>query len=165
MKTLSKTVVIIFLISFVLSMFLSVFSGCITQKKCSERFPIASFEKDSTTTTIKTRTVAVNIPGEKIEIHDTIPCPYEYKKEVKKNNLTARVIISKGILKVDCISDSLQKLLEVKDSIINRFRSEVKEPKEVTKFKEHWYTTPLIWYFIITLLIAIIILLYSRIKK
>lgn len=149
---------------FVMTIF--VLNGCITQQKCNDRYPAQIIIKDSTSIKIVEKTYTVTIPSESVFIHDSIPCPYfEYKKEVKHNNVTAKVVISKGKLTVECKSDSLEKLLHTKDSIITNFHSEVKIPKEVPAFKEHWYLKPLLWWFIISLLFIIVYLIFSKIKK
>lgn len=102
-------------------------SSCLTQRRCLERFPPSVFSDDSTHVkdSIITQTFTVTIPGEQSIIHDTIPCPeLEYHSEKKKNHITARVTISKGKLDVECIADSLKRIIEAQTHQIEIYRTE-----------------------------------------
>lgn len=106
--------------------------SCATHKRCERKFPNASFSKDSTYTkdNLVAKTFTVTIPGEKIVIHDTVPCPeLEYHANITKNKLTAKVDISKGKLTVQCLADSLIKVIEVLTHEITTYR--VEKSKEV----------------------------------
>jgi hypothetical protein len=104
--------------------------------------------------------------GENVIIKDTIPCPeLEYHSQVKKNNLTAKVDIHKGVLKVECIEDSLKKVIEKQNHLIttlnNRITKETSQPiysHTITKFDSFTY----LWFGIS--LIILIAFIYLKFK-
>lgn len=125
-----------------------------------ERFPPEVITKDTTITIVRDSIIhdTVIIPGELIFWRDTIPCPQlEYHKSVTKNHLTSSVDISKGKIDVECKADSLQKVIDIKQKIINTYREKANtQIKERVEYKEHWYGPFAGWYTLITLVILII---------
>ena len=138
------------------------FIGCISRQKCADRYPPVLSQKDSTIIIIKTHTINVPIQGEKIILKDTLPCP-DYFKEVKSGGIKASVTINKGRLKVECKTDSLNKVISYKDSLIQNISVKTLVHTEY-KYKEYWYLKPLIWYFIISLLAFCLLLVYNKVK-
>lgn len=106
-----------------LSILLLFFIGCISQKKCNERYPPNVFLIDSTYTkdSVFVKHDTIIIGGDLVVIQDTIPCP-DYHKEVKNNRLTASVIIKSGKITVKCKEDSLQEIIEEQDHFIREYR-------------------------------------------
>lgn len=131
------------------------FSSCVTKNRCERKFPPAT--SDSTITVYKDSIVHVTdtvyLDAEYIHIYDSIPCPeLEYHKTVTKNHLTASVHISKGQLKVDCKSDSLQKIIHRLEHrlTVETFRKKV-EVHTVQLWRVHWYDKWARWISIILL--------------
>lgn len=87
-------------------------------------------------------------PGEKIKIHDTLPCPeLNYHRSVTKNNLTATVDIKKGVLNVDCKADSLQKRIDWFEHQLSIYKSQKKEMvKVITVHYATWYDKLCYWF-------------------
>ncbi|MCO5238882.1 MAG: hypothetical protein M9904_02395 [Chitinophagaceae bacterium] len=131
-----------------------IFTSCITQKKCAERYPPHLETKDSIVEKeeIVYRDTTIAIPGDSVGIRDTIPCPdVDYYKEGKIGRTSVKVNISKGKIKVDCKSDSLQYVIDSLASIHKTkevFHSETKGvPIEVVKYKTPSWCW---WYLFIT---------------
>lgn len=110
-------------------------ASCVTQKRCLQKFPPQIVTKDSIVikdTVITVRLVKIPIPGDKVTLHDSIPCPdVQYHKEIKSpsGRTSAKVDINKGKLTVDCKVDSLNRVidsLQVKIKTTEAYHSEVK---------------------------------------
>ena len=140
--------------------------SCATQKKCNRKFPAETIIKDSVSVVIRDSisTDTIFLPGESILIHDTIPCPdVEYHREVRSNNTIATVHISKGVITVECKTDSLQHIIEVKNKIIDKYRFHSSEKTKIQKvFHNRWYDIALRWYGVITLIMLVLYLLKKR---
>ena len=141
-------------------------SSCITQKRCQEKYPAQVITKDTTIIrdSIITITDTVRQEGQLIFITDTIPCPQlEYHKSVTKNNLTAKIDISKGKLNVDCKTDSLIKIIETQSHLIKTIttHNEVKI-NTVKEFVVHWYD--IVFRFLSAVLFLILLSLIFFIK-
>lgn len=144
------------------SLFLLLFAGCISRQKCADRYPPVLSQKDSTIIIIKTHTINVPIQGEIVTLTDALPCP-DYFKEVKNGNIKASISIKKGLLKVECKTDSLNKVISYKDSLIQNISIKTLVHTEY-KYNDYWYLKPLIWYFIISLLAICLLLVYNKVK-
>lgn len=93
-------------------------TSCITQKKCFEKFPPQIITKDSIVVkdTVIYRDTTITLPGDTLQINDTIPCPnVNINRVVKSKNgkTTATVSIKNGKLQVECKTDSLRLLLKI----------------------------------------------------
>ena len=137
-------------------------TGCISRQKCADRYPPLVSQKDSTIIIVQTHTINVPIQGETIILTDTLPCP-DYFKEVKSGVIKASVSIKKGLLKVECKTDSLNKVISYKDSLIQNISVKTLVHTEY-KYKNYWYLRPLIWYFIISLIVICLLLVYNKVK-
>lgn len=148
---------------------LTLMCSCVTRKKCYKRYPpVSTVTTDSSYTrdSIVIKTYTISIPGESILLHDTIPCPeLEYHREVKKNNLTAKVHISKGKMSVEFITDSLKKLIDAQSRITDHYRM-VKTKEVVIPECQHKSTTWDVfcyWWFGITVGLSLLFI-YFKIK-
>lgn len=127
-------------------------TSCNVEKYCQERFPAKT--SDSTTTVI-----------EYVPVHDTLYLGYNellfdtvteippnvlIHHEEKKGRLNASFDIKKGRITFKCSEDSLAHIIDGlrKEITITQKSSSVETEKE---FVEHWYLTPLIWWFFITI--------------
>lgn len=138
-------------------------SSCVTQQKCLEKFPPKPYDSVVTVITYKDTVIrdTVVVPGKGLTIHDTLPCPeLNYHKEVKKDGLTHTVNITKGVLKSDCIADSLilviDNLVKQKQTLILEKRKEVSVVKVNELTKGQGFLIVCGWLFWICLLIGII---------
>lgn len=138
-----------------LLLFLSIvlFTSCVTQKRCAEKYPPEVSVKDSIIEkeVITYRDTTIIIPGDTVQIIDTIPCPgivYKKKATSKSGHTTIDVSIDNGKLKVDCKTDSLQQVI---DSLATIFKDRqhfktttvtYPVPVEIVKYKTPkwaWY--------------------------
>lgn len=149
--------------------------SCSMQKYCQENYPCKIDEKDSTSTTIVVVPVhdTMWLPKEEVAF-DTIIPPLIFKDSTKSftktktfNRVTGSVTIKGNKLSFKCTADSLQHVIDTQQKTITtlELRRQIMQtltPKPV--YLEHWYVLPLIWYFIITILMAIIYLVRVIIK-
>lgn len=98
------------------------FSGCVTQKRCSERFPCIS-GKDSIYIQ-KLDTVRIEIPGDSLVIETKAPCD-DFELKVENSKLLASLKSVNGIL--------YAKLNEKPDTVFRFTTNTVTVTKEVTK--------------------------------
>ena len=115
-------------------------SGCITQRKCNERYPPSVSDSTYVRDTFIMIVDTVVVPGETVTIRDTVPCPeLNFSKTVKKNHVTAKVVIKNGKIDFECKADSLEALLNTirKERVTTRTRSSVSKP--VIELKSYWY--------------------------
>lgn len=99
------------------------FASCVTRKKCADRYPPQIVSKDSVIEreTVSYRDTTILVPGDRVHMTDTIPCPdVVYKKTVtsKTGRTKASVTIDRGKLNVDCKTDSLQATIDSLKTII-----------------------------------------------
>jgi hypothetical protein len=137
------------------------FSGCITQKACNERYPT----KDSIYTIEKVICVPDTLytPAETVYMQDEIPCPptAEYHKTTHRGGITESVTISKGKISVICHEDSLKRIVEDQVRTITTYQSKKAEIIKVTVEKPFpWWVTFLMWWFVGTLVMTIAYLLF-----
>lgn len=111
-----------------------------------DKFPPVESEVSFTKDSIIIVKDTVLIKGETIVIRDSIPCPPEvkYNKTIQKNNTSVTVKIDKGILEVDCKTDSLMSEIERRDHLITNTKINVKV-HEVVKWQVRWYHTAAMW--------------------
>lgn len=120
-----------------------VFSSCVTRKRCAEKFPPQIVTKDSIIEKeiITYRDTTITVPGDSVQIHDSIPCPdVVYKKTAtsKGGKTTATVSINRGKLSVSCKTDSLRAVV---DSLVT-----VDKTREVYKTETVIHEVPVIKY-------------------
>ena len=106
-----------------IAVFLLSFCSCISQRKCAERYPPQ--EKDSVIEkeTIVYRDTTITLPGDSVQIFDTIPCPdVLYNKTVTSSGgrTTATVSLKNGRLQVDCKADSMQLVIDSLATVIKQ---------------------------------------------
>jgi len=136
-----------------------VFSSCVTQKKCEQKFP--SKETDSVETVISF-------------VHDTLYKDHpeqlfsfdgpteiignilsDYHHEETKGRQTAILDIHNGKITVSCKEDAYKDtIITLRKQITTTEKKTTIAPPVIT-YINHWYHKPLIWYFGITLLLAI----------
>lgn len=117
--------IILFLLAILL------FTSCVTKKACDQRFPPQIVIKDSIVLKDTTLYVSVPVivPADTVTLIDSIPCDITYEKEQKKGSQSAKVIIDKGIITVECRSDSLVKVIDSLKVVVQnkeKYQSEVK---------------------------------------
>lgn len=71
------------------------FSGCVTQKRCSERFPCVS-GKDSIYIE-RLDTVEIILPGDSVIIETVVPCD-DFELKIENGKLLASLKVVNGIL-------------------------------------------------------------------
>jgi len=71
------------------------FSGCVTQKRCSERFPCTS-SKDSIYIE-RLDTVEIILPGDSVIIETVVPCN-DFELKIENGKLLASLKVVNGIL-------------------------------------------------------------------
>lgn len=147
-------------------------SSCVTQKRCNEKFP----PNEKTETVIEYRDsiievkVPVNIPGQVIYLASDLKCDSagivrDFKLKEKKGNVTAIVEVKDGKLTVECKTDSLEMEITHMAKVQNVYKSKVTElVHEIEKVRAPWYLEYLVWYFCISLIILLILLLYYAAK-
>lgn len=153
---------ILFFISLIIG-----FSSCITQKRCLQKFPPHITTKDSIVIKDSTiyRDTTITIPGDSVQIHDSIPCPdvlYHKEAKSKTGRTTAVIDINKGKLTVNCKTDSLQHRidsLQTKIRSLEKYHTEVKMIPGAERIK---YKVPL-WCWV--LLCANLIFIAWRLRK
>ncbi len=89
----------------------AVFSSCITQQKCNERYPPKESDSVITVTVYKDTTIYVpyEVPVKELLIHDTITkCPeLEYHSEKHENGIDLKADIHKGIFNFSAKTDPI----------------------------------------------------------
>lgn len=122
---------------------LILFSSCITQKRCNDKYP--PLVSDSIITIIKDTVLhdTIYLEPEQLVFHDTIPCP-DYHKTITHNHITSTVDIHKGILSVTCKEDSLQKVIDEKVKWI-KVLDKRNSVRVETKFIVNWYDIMCRW--------------------
>lgn len=130
--------------------------SCVTRKKCAERYPPQIITKDSIVEkeNITYRDTTIVVPGDSVQIHDSIPCPdVVYHKTItsKIGKTKASVHINKGRLDVDCKTDSLRAVV---DSLVT-----ISKTKELHRTETIIHNVPVIkyrvpqwcwWYIVVT---------------
>ncbi len=115
------------------------FASCITRQKCLDRFPPETVIKDSIhvkdTTIIERDTIW--LPGEKVELHDTLPCPgIVFHKTFRSNNVSGTVHIENSKISVKCETDSLREIIEKQKQIIETYQLHSSKEQFIEK---DWY--------------------------
>lgn len=129
---------------------------------CSRKaLPSATAEvHDSTRVIVKEREVKVSVPGERVTVHDTIPCDQATgktrPKEISASSDGAFVkasIKSDGSITLTGGCDSLQAVMKAKDSLIFRLRT---EKITETKFEHepYWYDMAARWISGVTIILV-----------
>lgn len=104
---------------------------------------------------VQYRDTLITIPGETITINDTIPCPEaNVFREVKQGRTTARLWINKGMVQVDCKTDSLQQIVQMLRRELMKVSNFHKEKRSETFQIAPWYKQWFLWLFIAIGLIA-----------
>lgn len=121
-------------------------SGCVTQKRCFEKFPPQLIVKDSIVyrdTTIYIDTT-ITIPGETIVLIDTLPCPITGKYRAKGKRGSVDVDIVNGVMTVKSTCDEYQHKISLMKRLgwkeYHRFQREIHELK-ITKKLNWWQQT------------------------
>lgn len=129
-------------------------SNCVTEKKCQEKFPPRT--EVSVRDSIVPYTDTLSLPGEKVSMESTSPCPPStvYRSSIKKNGLTSTVTIADGVLTQECKADSIMKLLQSERTYRLTDRKEVTE--KIVEVKK-WYNELYKWGFWVMLGIWIVI--------
>ena len=92
---------------------IALLTSCVTQQRCLEKYPPQVKDSVVYKGRLEKFTDTLRLPGEQVQIRDTIPCPEaNISKEVKRGNVTAKLTIKKGVVTVDCKTDSLQKVID-----------------------------------------------------
>lgn len=131
------------------------FSSCSLKRYCQERYP--PIQSDSVVTVISYECDydTVRVPYAEIAFDTAfLPTSIVFHKEQKKGSLSSYIDIQKGKLTFKCAEDSLKQVIEYQSRLIKTVDKRV-NTVIIEKYKEHWYLTPLIWWFIISL-VAII---------
>ncbi len=146
--------------------------GCVTQKRCNEKYPPQVIRMDSiiykTNTIIKDSIIYVKVPIEVGTIESNVNCDSlgaQMKKviiENKRLKMTIEVINGKLIAVSTCREDSLQAIIQRQTTIIDSLYVKdtlIKEP--LIKFEMKWYEQ---LFFYIGVLASLIGLFYFGIK-
>lgn len=152
MKNISRT-------GYTLYVFLLLFSSCLTEQKCAERFPPKETIIYNTHDSIICITDTIRIPFNEVSIDTSgvVPFNISFHETVKKNGLTETINISKGKITAICHEDSVMEVLqhERKFKITNK-----EETKFYPKYIDHWYEPAALWiagsYLLLTLILIII---------
>lgn len=142
-------------------------AGCVTQRKCNQKFPPIVITKDSlvyrTNTIIKDSIIYVKVPVTIGNIESNVNCDSlgaQMKKVTIDNNrlkMTIEVINGKLIAVSTCKEDSLQAIIQRQTTTIDSLSIKdtlVKE--EIVKFEMKWYETIFFYIGIIATLIGLI---------
>ncbi len=126
--------------------------ACNMQKYCQERYPAQI--SDSVVTTIEYRPVHDTLYlGYNELVFDTateIPPNILIHHEEKKGGLKLTVDIKNGRLNVSAVQDSLMRVIDGLKKTITTSRK-TQSIQQTKEFVEHWYLTPLVWYFFVTI--------------
>lgn len=109
------------------------FSGCVTQKRCSERFPCVS-GKDSIYIE-RLDTVEIILPGDSVIIETVVPCD-DFELKIENGKLLASLKVVNGILQA--------KMNERPDTVFRFTTNTVTITKEIPKPVEVRYIPKLI---------------------
>lgn len=161
---------------YILILIVILLSSCITEKKCSERFPAKTITKDSivyrTNTVVKDSIIYVKIPVEIGNIEASVKCDSlgaQMNKVIldnKRLKMTVEIINGKLIAVSTCKEDSLQTIIQryrtTIDSLYNN-SSFVQVPQ--VKFEMKWYEEIFFYIGILASLIITGYLLLNFIKN
>lgn len=141
-----------------LFIFCLVFSSCITQQKCAERFP--SKETDSVTTVVSLvhDTIYESFDDEVVEFDDEgfgIDTSLYYHREEKKGNKTAVLDIRKGKITITCRESAYKDTIAFLRKQIETTRKKTTTSPPVVKYIDRPLYKPLLYYFGITFLLAV----------
>lgn len=156
MKALSSLVVAILLL------------GCATQKRCFEKFPPQTIDSIRTWVTYSCDSFPVYISYQEL-IFDTsgiIPANIVFHHKQTSGSLTQTLDIVNGRIIQECHEDSLRRYIEYLKETIHEKESNVKIVKEFKLF-DRWYLKPLIWWFVLSLVVIIgwLVMLYLKVKS
>lgn len=136
------------------------FSSCITQEKCLERYP---YKVLSDSTSIKETSShkrdTTYLPGAIVSVTVTIPCPdLDYHKEEKKGHVTGIIDIKDGKINFTCREDSLMQINDSLTKQLNILRHiVVQAPEAKPKCTSGWHSYCQ-WNTIISWMVALIAL-------
>lgn len=138
--------------------FCFILNSCITQEKCAERFP--SKETDSVTTVVSYvhDTIYESFDEEVVEFDDVgfgLDTSLYYHREEKKGKQTAVLDIRKGKIKVTCKEDAYKDTIAFLRKQIETTEKKTKIAPAVVKYIDRPLYKPLLYYFGITLLLAV----------
>ena len=123
---------------------------------CKKHYPSAS--TDSTIIKYEVKYDTIREPSYVI-VYDTIlplPNTFVLHHESNSGHSHQTVDIKDSKLSIKCNTDSLEKVIQTMSVNINHSSKQIVTVKE---FVKHWYDNFLIWYFIISLLIIIVVLI------
>lgn len=133
---------------------LTILSGCITQKKCYEKFPpeTHTMVHDSIVNVRDT----VYVPYMDVSFDTVSPCPPQvaYKKTISKGGLTSTVTIDKGVITQVCKADSLQAIVNSQREYISKTKTIL--PKEISILDSWYYFFRAGFWICLSLLVAVI---------
>ena len=95
----------------------------------------------STDTLYIARDTTIYLPGDTLQISEAIPCPdVVVDRRVKAGNITATVHLRNGLLNVDCMTDSLMRVITTQEQRIRSMRTRSEKtttqvPYEVIKYR------------------------------
>ena len=115
---------------------------CVTEKKCSEKYPAKEFTVLDTVVSYQTVHDTIFIPKISVSFDTLLQIPQNIivHHSEKKNGLTGRIDISKGIVSIKCTEDSLRSVIEHKDRIISTFQTKVEQIPCNLPHKTKWDT-------------------------
>lgn len=139
-------------------------SSCSMEKYCNSHYPPQISDSVVTVISYECEYDTIRVPYQEISFDTSfLPEDILFHHEEKQGSLTAYIDINKGKLTFKCAEDSLQFIIESQNKIINTSDHRVKM-FTVKEFEQHWYYTPLIWWFFFTLICIIIWIVWKYLK-
>ena len=144
---------------YIIILCITILCSCVTQKRCDEKFPPQITSTTVTKDSIVCITDTMWLDPAQIVIRDSIPCP-DYHHTLTQGTHHATIDIKAGHLTVTCKDDSLREIIEYQKHIMTTIASQVKV-QTVTVMKTAWYYTFCVWWLVLTLIMAVLMIAWK----